>query len=214
MSELTTLAGGGTAPTPAVTKQPLPPIIDGDYLIDVIPYHGDLDPNSRFFLSYFWQRLHDDGLLDLYFPGAGDKSYCTFVKLFSSNTRIVIVVRKVPTTGDIVDTIGFATWDALQLGPALVGHAGFIFLKEFWNRHTTLAAAKRIERFWFDDESPRLDMALGIIAEDNRMAQMLMHRLGWVQAGVLPGLHEYAGKPSNATIWYLTREEFEAQESR
>lgn len=213
MSELGTLAGGSATPAPETPTQKQPPIIDGDYEIDVIPYHGDKDPNSRFFLSYFWQRLHEDGTLDLYFPGAGDKSYCTFVKLFSSATYIVIVVRKDITTGEIVDTIGFASWDQLQLGAATVGHAGFIFLKEFWNRHTTLAAARRIERYWFDNMPETLDMVMGIIAEANRPAQMLMHRLGWIQAGVLPGMHEYAGKPSDATIWYLQRAEFARLES-
>lgn len=214
MSELGTLAGGSTpsaSETPTPAKQP--PIIDGEFEIDVVPYHGDADPNARFFLSFFWQRLHDDGLLELYFPGMGDKSYCTFVKLMSSGTHILIVVKKDRVSGDILDTIGFASWDQLQLGTATVGHAGFIFLRDYWNKHTTLAAARRIERYWFENMPAALDTVLGIIAEDNRLAQRFMHNLGWIQAGVLPGMHEYAGKQSDATIWYLTRAEFSRLEA-
>jgi RimJ/RimL family protein N-acetyltransferase len=207
MSDLEKLAGLAAAPM-TEPPTPAPPIIDGDYEIDVVPYHGDLDPNAAYFLHYFWKRLLDDGLMELYFPGMGDKSYCTFVKLFSSATNIVIVVRKDIATKEIVDTIGFASWDQLRLGVATVGHAGFIFLKEFWNRHTTLAAARRIERYWFDNMPETLDTVMGIIALDNRLAQRFMHNLGWVQAGVLPGMHEYAGKQSDATIWYLTRADF------
>lgn len=188
-------------------EEPRPPRIelgDGDY-VDVVFYHGDGDPEADRALPYFWRKLMEDDLLQLYYPSDTDRSFCTFVKMVSSQiTRVLFVVIK-DAKGEVKDFMGLATWEPIQFGPSLLGHAGFIFLREYWQREITLAAGRRILSAWFDEFPQPLDIAVGIIAEDNVLANRFVQRLGWTRVGVLPGCQQYAGKPSDAVLWQVTR---------
>lgn len=195
---------------PSVTK-PEPParlMDEGDWM-DVLPYHADNDPNADHFLFWLWHRLKDDGLLALYFPHDQERSYPTMVKLMSAPvTRVILVVLK-SEDGQVKDVVGFATWEPLQMGPATVGHAGFIFLKKYWQRHASLEAGKRIMRHWFTETEPKLDVAIGLIAATNTLANRYVQGLGWTRLGDLPGCQQYAGEQTDAIMWRMTRVEFE-----
>jgi len=219
MSTLSTLAGGGAkeekvVATPVTSITGSRPRIVGlkpGEWVDVIPYNATLDQNAPQFLFWFWERLQKSGLLKLYFPHSSEGSFPAFVALMSGSTNVILVVVK-NEQGEIQDTMGFATWDMMQLGLAMVGCAGFIFLPEYWDARATTEAARRIERMWFDEMPQHLDLLVGIIAKDNLAAQRFMPRIGWTLSGSLPGAHLYAGQPSDATIWYQTRAQFESQE--
>jgi len=182
---------------------------NGDY-VDVVFYHGDGDPQASRAIPWFWQKLMADDLLKLYYPSDTERSFCTFAKMVSSPvTRVLMVVVKDPN-GDVKDFMGLATYEPLQFGPALVGHAGFIFLKDYWHREVTLAAGRRIMQAWFEEfPEPRLDIAVGIIAKDNIMANRYVQALGWTRVGELPGCQQYAGEQCDAVLWQITKEKFE-----
>lgn len=215
MSTLSTLAGN-TNGSAAVTERKLPArperirgLKPGER-VDVLTYDARLDPQSRRFLYWFWGRLHDAGLLALYFPHDTEASFPEFVKMLSGGTNVILVLVK-NEAGEVVDTLGLATWGPMQLGLSQVGCAGFLFLPEFWDAKATVEAAHRIEQLWFEEMPQKLDLLLGIIARDNVLAQRFMSRIGWTLSGSLPGCHLYAGQRSDATIWYLTREQFEKE---
>lgn len=198
-------------------SKPTPPtdIRDGDWIVDVIPYHADNDSMAYQMLPWLWKRLKDDGLLDLYYPDLADKSFPTFVKMLSSPvTRVILVVLRNPEKRDEVkDVIGFATWEPLRFGPATLGHAGFIFLKKYWDRVTSIEAGWRIMEWWFDRNDEPLDVALGLIALTNVLANRYVQRLGWTRMGVLPGCQQYEGKQTDAVQWIMTRAEYESKKA-
>lgn len=208
MSTLDTLAGSLPTPTSTTSRPPqekLKGIKEGEY-VDVAPYDAR-DPNADKFLPWFWNKLKSEGLVDLYFPGSAEDGFCDFVKLMSGPTRVVLVVIKSEEKKEIRDVVGLATWDALSFGVANVGMAGFIFFREFWDRHTTAQAARRIMKLWFDEL--KLDALIGIVARDNVLANAFMRKVGWTLKCELPRMHVYLGKPSDACLWYVGREEFE-----
>jgi len=203
MSTLSTLAGEGE---PKRERPKIRGIKDGEW-IDVIPYSAHFDPNADKFLPWFWNRLKTDGLVELYFPDGKETGFASFVGLMSSNvTKVVLVVVK-GTDGLVVDTVGIATWDPLKMGMISVGIAGFIFLRDYWERHASLAAARRIMQMWFDEL--KLNVLLGLIAKDNHLANRFVQRAGWTLQGSLPMLHAYQGEISDSQMWTITREEFE-----
>ncbi|TAK82235.1 MAG: N-acetyltransferase [Aquabacterium sp.] len=190
-----------TAKTP--TSAPRIELSDGDY-VDVVFYHGDNDPDAARALPWFWNRLMADDLLKLYYPAETDRSFCTFVKMVSSpGIRVLFVVVK-DSSGDVKDFMGLATWEPMQFGPSTLGHAGFIFLKDFWHRDITLRAGRRIMQAWFEEFPQPLDIAVGIIAKDNILANRYVQQLGWTKVGILPNCQQYGGKPSDAVIWQVT----------
>src|SRR5262249_48872442 len=177
--------------------------------VDVVFYHGDGDPNAEKALPYFWRKLMEDDLLKLYYPSDTDRSFCTFVKMVSSPlTRCLFVVIK-NRDHDVKDFMGIATWEPLHMGPALVGHAGFIFLKTYWDRHITIAAGKRIMECWFEEFPEPLDVAVGLIAEDNILANRYVQSLGWTKLGKLPNCQQWGGVPSDAVIWRVTKDDYQ-----
>jgi RimJ/RimL family protein N-acetyltransferase len=212
MSTLSTLAG--TTPTPAPqpkpVREPIRGLREGEW-VDVLPYDARFDPMSRHFLWWLWDKLHTSGLLALYYPHDTEASFPEMVKMFSGGTNVILVVVK-NEKGEIQDLLGFATWGPMQLGLAQVGCCGFIFLPDYWQARATSEAATRIMRMWFDES--KLDLLVGIIAKDNVLAQRFMSRIGWQLSGSLPNAHLYSGKPSDATIWYMTREAFESKEKQ
>ena len=214
MSTLSTLAGASPvadrkAPAAPAHPERIRGLKEGEW-VDVITYDARLDPNSRHFLFWFWGRLHEAGVLALYFPHDTEASFPEFVKMLSGGTNVILVLVK-DADGKVQDTLGLATWGPMQLGLSQVGCAGFIFLPQYWDAKATSEAARRIEQLWFNEMPAKLDLLIGIIAKDNILAQRFMTRIGWTLSGTLPGCHLYASKQSDATIWYLTREQFEKE---
>jgi RimJ/RimL family protein N-acetyltransferase len=189
-------------------KEPERPRIelgDGDY-VDVVFYHGDGDAEADRAIPWFWRKLMEDDLLKLYYPSDTERSFCTFAKMVSSQvTRVLFVVIK-DKNDEVKDFMGLATWEPMSFGPSLLGHAGFLFLKDYWHRDITLRAGRRITMAWFEEFPQPLDIAVGIIAEENLLANRYVQRLGWTRVGVLPNCQQYAGKPSDAVLWQITRD--------
>lgn len=205
-SILDRLANGADTSEPV--KPAAQPIVDGKGSIDVVAYDGNADPNSAAFLPWLWRRLVEDGVVSLYFPGAEQTGFAAFVKLFSSGTPILVVYKR-NEAGEIIDVVGFATLEIMQFGQAMAAHAGFIFLKKFWDHHASGEAAQRIMQTWFKWEAPRIDVIIGIIAERNVLARRFLQRIGWAHSGNIPFIHQYNGEKSDASVWYVTREKFE-----
>lgn len=176
--------------------------------ISVVPYNAALDPNADKFLPWFWNRLKEDGLIGLYFPGAEDTGFSMFVKLLSGETRVLLVVKQ-NENGEIVDTVGFSTIGPMAIGGTMAAYAGFIFLKDHWERKTTLAAAKTIMDAWFTNQEVHLDVVMGVVADDNVLAKRFLTQVGWKHAGDIPYLAEYIGNRCAATFWFITREMWE-----
>jgi RimJ/RimL family protein N-acetyltransferase len=186
---------------------------DGDH-VDVVPYNAYQDPQcAHYGLTWFWDRLREHGLLRLYYPELADddRLFPTFVRMMSSEaTKVILVVLK-DGEGQVKDLIGISTWEPLRFGPSMLGHAGFIFREKYWNRQTTLEAGQRIMSYWFAEAEPKLDLAVGLIARDNVLAQRYVRALGWTEGGWLPNSQQYDGKPCDAIIWHITREQFNAK---
>lgn len=198
---------------PQTAKPQPPPKIElgnGDY-VDVLPYNAYNDPNCRQFLFWFYDRMRENGLLRLYYPDLtdDDKMYPTFVRMLSSEvTHILLVVVK-DSKGEVKDVIGLSSWEAMKLGPATVGHCGFIFRQEYWTRKTTIAAGHKILEWWFEHAEPRLDIAIGLIAEDNTLALRYVQGLGWDRLGVLDGCQQWNNKQCDAVMYKYTRGQYE-----
>jgi RimJ/RimL family protein N-acetyltransferase len=179
--------------------------------VEVFPYTAHADPQANLFLPWFWNRLKEDGLLNLYFPNDVERSFATFAAMMSGGARILLVALVDEATGLATDTIGFASWTPMMLGLSMVGNAGFIYLKDFWEQSITLAAGRRIEKMWFEEMEPKLDLAVGIIAKNNVLARRYINRLGWKKCGELPGIQQYAGEQADGEIWFVSRSQYESR---
>lgn len=199
-------------------------IREGNLVLDVIPYNAANDPQAHLFLPWFWKRLKDDGVISLYFPGDADCSFGPFVALFNDTSvhKLLFVTADAPLRRDgafvegefkptVKDAVGFATWAPMNLGGKLVGNAGFIFLRDYWDRHTTVLATRRGMKFWFEEMTPRLDMAIGMNPLGNILVQRFLPRIGWTRMGTIPIPQYYASAYSDMALWYITREQFESQ---
>lgn len=185
---------------------------DGHY-VDVIPYNAYFDEKCRHWLFWLYDKLREDDLLRLYYPNIDgtDKAYPMFVRMMSSDTtQVLLVVLKDKQTEEVAGLVGIATWERMQFGPSTLGHAGFIFLRQYWDHRTSLDAGRRILQFWFDEMPQPLDIAVGIIAKLNTLANRFVQRLGWTKVGELPNCQQYGGEPCDACIWQITRSTYEA----
>ena len=212
---MSTLASLVEPPRPKAATPDAPPPVriayDDSKYVDVIPYNAYHDDRCRHWLFWLYDKLREDDLLRLYYPNvdATDRSYPMFVRMMSSDTtQVLLVVLKDKATDEVVSLVGIATWERMQFGPSTLGHAGFIFLRDYWDHRTSLAAGQRIMQFWFEEMPDKLDIAVGIIAKDNIPANRFVHRLGWTRVGELPACQQYAGEPSDAVIWQCTRQRY------
>lgn len=209
MSTLGTLAGATPVQTPETPKHdrvPIRGIKNGEH-VEVIPYDGRMDKAADKFLPWFWNRLKDSGLLELYYPGMGATSFTTFARMLSGDVKVILFVI-MDDAREVQDCVGFATWSPLDFAGYLVGNAGFIFLPEYWDRQTTVDATKVGMKFWFDEMTPRLDLAVGMNPEGNHLVQRFLHRIGWTRVGTLPIPQLYAGQSSDTVLWYYTRAQY------
>lgn len=215
MSTFDTLAGPSTPPVNGskVKREPHPirGVREGE-TIHAVPYTA-YSKDSDYFLSWLWRRLKAANLLELYFPGLGELSFPAMVELFSGARGIKVILILVKNAqGEVVDVLGIATWEPMQIGTVQTCYAGFIFLPEYWDRHSTVEAAKQGMRYWFYEMEPRMEVILGVNPEGNHLVQRFLHRLGWTRVGTLPIPQWYEGKPSDTVIWYITRAQFDAME--
>jgi len=197
-------------------QEPLPVdriAYDGDKYVDVIPYNAYFDDKCRHWLFFLYDELRKDDLLRLYYPNidGSDRAYPMFVRMMSSDTtQVLLVVLKDKQTDDVAGLVGIATWERMQFGPSTLGHAGFIFLKDFWDHRTSMAAGRRILDYWFKEMPQPLDITVGIIAKLNVLANRFVSRLGWTKVGELPNCQQYGGEACDAVIWQITRSAYEA----
>jgi RimJ/RimL family protein N-acetyltransferase len=185
---------------------------DGDKYVDVIPYNAYFDDKCRHWLFWLYDKLREDDLLRLYYPNidGSDRAYPMFVRMMSSDTtQVLLVVLKDKQTDEVAGLVGIATWERMQFGPSTLGHAGFIFLRSYWDHNTSMAAGNRIMEYWFREMPEPLDITVGIIAGLNVLANRFVHRLGWQRVGTLPNCQQYGGEPCEAIIWQITRQRFE-----
>ena len=173
--------------------------------VTVIPYNALFDKESDKFLPWFWQRLKEDGLVSLYYPGQEDTGFAHFVRMLSGGAQVAIIVAN-DDAKQPGKPIGFVSWEPLALGSKVTASAGFIFLKEFWDHKHSTDAANAIMKYWFTQTD--IEVVLGIIASENHLAQRFMKRIGWNLRGTLPGCHLWAGKSCDATIWCITKENY------
>jgi len=205
-------------------------IRDGERIVDIIPYNASVDPTAFAFLPFLWKRLLDDGLLSLYSFNDPETSFGSFVTLFNdSAVWKLLFVLKDPSDLDedgqpkITDCFGFATWTLSPMYGQMVGTIGFIFLKDYWGREATLAAARAGMRYWFetmqvpyggDGEMTNMDVAIGYNPLANRMVQQFLPRLGWTRClPPIPIPAYYDGGTSDTVIWFITKESFEQSEA-
>lgn len=214
MSTLASLVEPASPKTKAAEPTPPPSHIsyDDSKYVDVIPYNAYFDDNCRHWLFWLYDTLRKDDLLRLYYPNIDgtDRAYPMFVRMMSSDTtQVLLVVLKDKATDDVAGLVGIATWERLQFGPSTLGHAGFIFLKDYWDHRTSMAAGQRIMEYWFREMQQPLDITVGIIAKSNVLANRFVQRLGWTRVGELPNCQQYGGEPSDAVIWQITRSRYE-----
>lgn len=174
-----------------------------DEEIIVVPYDASIDPEAHRFLPFFWNSLKEDGLTEVYFPGDAETGFSRFVYLLSGGEEVLIVGKK---TTKQLDIVGFASWTQLPFGQSASILAGFVFLKKYWDHKISDAAAEKIMRHWFEER--KYDVALGFVSSLNRPALKFLTRNKWEQAGTIPKLHEFHGKPTDAVMFHMTRERF------
>lgn len=213
---MSTLASLVSPPAPKAAAPEPPPTsriaYDDSKYVDVIPYNAYFDERCREWLYWLYNKLREDDLLRLYYPNVDgtDRSYPMFVRMMSSDTtQVLLVVLKDKATDEVAGLVGIATWERMQFGPSTLGHAGFIFLRDYWDHQTSMAAGHRIMQFWFEEMPEKLDIACGIIAKLNVLANRFVMRLGWTRVGELPNCQQYGGEPCDAVIWQITRQRYE-----
>jgi RimJ/RimL family protein N-acetyltransferase len=212
LSQLVEPVKSGTKPKAKEPDTPGRIAYDNDKYVDVIPYNAYFDDNCRNWLFWLYDKLREDDLLRLYYPNVNgtDRSYPMFVRMMSSDvTQVLLVVLKDKQTDEVASLVGLATWERMSLGPSTVGHAGFIFLRQYWDHHTSMAAGQRILKYWFEEMPQKLDIAVGIIAKLNVLANRFVKRLGWTLVGELPNCQQYGGEPCDAVMWQITRSAYE-----
>lgn len=199
MSLLDTLAGNTQALEPQDSR-PLP-------AVRLVPYNALDDPQADAFLPYMWKRMQKDDLVDYYFPGQKDTGFATFVRLFSGDGNVALVVTDA-TTHQWDDTIaGFVTWTPQHMGASDVLIAGFIFFREFWDHSTTDAAGAESFKFWF--ERTPASVVLGVCPALHTTALRYNRRIGLREVGRIPMAHVFKGVPCDAMLVAITRAEWE-----
>lgn len=205
---LSQLAGEGhTRPEVARTKA-AQKLQHGQTDIAVIPYNASFHDDAQNFLPFLWNKLKEDGLIELYFPGESKTGFANFVRLMSGDSKILLVVGK-DNAGKLDKAIGFASWRPMPFGATQAGMAGFVFLREFWDGKITDVAAQRIMEHWFDSE--QMDLMIGCVADLNHPANKFMERIGWAKVGIVPMAHIYKGVQCGSVIWQITKDVYKAR---
>lgn len=195
-STLDVLAG---TTAPAISPQSHPHV-------RVVPYNAIHDTQADAFLSYLWKRMQRDDLVDYYFPGQRDTGFASFVRLFSGDGNVALIVTD-DQSGQWDKTIaGFITWSPSVMGASEVLIAGFIFFREFWDKHTTDEAGARSFDFWFSQTQAKV--ILGVCPSEHVTALRYNKRIGLHEIGRIPLAHIFKGQPCDAVLVAITRDEW------
>lgn len=207
-SLLDTLAGTTSTASATVTVTPLPST-SSHTGVRVVPYDARLDTQADAMLSWMWQRMRDDDLVDYYFPGQKDTGFATFVRLFSGDAQVALFVTDA-TTHQWEDTIaGFITWTVQRWGASDVIVAGFIFFRKFWDHHTTDDAATEAFKHWFTETQAQV--VLGVCPATHATAMRYNKRIGLHEIGRIPLAHVYKGETCDAVLMAITRDDWTAK---
>jgi RimJ/RimL family protein N-acetyltransferase len=161
-------------------------------------------------LSWMWQRMRDDDLVDYYFPGQRDTGFATFVRLFSGDAQTALFVTDA-TNHQWEDTIaGFITWTVQRWGASDVIVAGFIFFRKFWDQHTTDEAGAVAFKNWFTETKAQVIM--GTCPSLHTTAIRYNKRMGLHEIGRIPKAHIFKGETCDALLMAITREEWQAKQ--
>jgi RimJ/RimL family protein N-acetyltransferase len=175
--------------------------------VRVIPYNAVHDTQADAFLPYIWQRMQQDDLVDYYFPGQKDTGFASFVRLFSGDGQVALLVTD-DTSGQWNKTIaGFITWTPSIMGTSEVIIAGFIFFREFWDMHTTDEGGALAFQYWFTETQAKV--VLGSCPSLHAAALRYNKRIGLRETGRIPSAHIYKGQSCDAVLMCITREEWE-----
>lgn len=203
MSILDTLAGTGTTDTTHEDANP-----SSTPHVRVVPYNALFDPQADAFLSWLWQRMRRDDLVDYYFPGQRDTGFATFVRLMSGDANVALIVTDAMTK-QWNDTIaGFITWTPSRMGASDIIIAGFIFFHEHWGRATDDAARASFEH-WFT--ATEAQVVLGVCPSLHKLAIRYNLRIGLHEVGRIPLAHIYKGEPCDAILFAMTRDGWRAK---
>jgi RimJ/RimL family protein N-acetyltransferase len=173
----------------------------------VIPYNANYDKDASSFLTWLWNRLRTEGLVEHYFPGEGETGFASLVKLFSGEGTQVAVVTTVTLDGQSDKMAGFITWSTMPLGAKNVAMAGFIFFREFWDHKTTDDAGAAAFEFWFTKTDN--EIVVGACPSLNRTAMRYNARIGLKEVGRIPTAHLFSGHECDAVLWCITKQQWQ-----
>jgi len=174
--------------------------------VEVIPYNACADPEAKHFLPWCWQKMQDDDLVDLYFPGQRDTGFATFVRMFSGDANVAIFKAGDESLGNTWEARipGFITWTPLPMGACNSISAGFIFFRKWWGHGITDEAARAAFTFWFDKLN--VDIVLGSCPSLHKLAIRYNERVGLKEIGRIPKGHLYKEKVCDAILYAMTRD--------
>jgi hypothetical protein len=168
-------------------------------VIPYVPIDGIWTMTDDLVASVF-DLLVDQGLVDTVFRDGTMQSQEQFLKFCKNPQRVLCFIA------DEKECVGLA-W----LMPVSDHHAfaHFCFLKNIWGSRTS-EVANLILDYWFSfgGDDPLLDVIIGVIPADNRMANNFLRRINWTTLGEIPHMfRDPFGVKSDALIHYVTREQ-------
>jgi len=181
---------------------PAPPESGATYEIVVLPYLADSDELGSVRLPVFWQRLHEEGIFELFFHDHPDMSFSRFVRSLTQPDDLIFMIGKSWSDGRI-EHMGMATLSQI-LDNSLTKRAvaGFLFFKAYWNHRDADEAGRKVISMWFNEL--KLKTIAGLTPKVNRPALAYIHRLGFVSIGEMPDFCLFKGRSVPATVSYLT----------
>jgi RimJ/RimL family protein N-acetyltransferase len=201
MSVLDTLTG-------TAAQHPVPPSSPAAArTVTIVPYNARVDAQASDFLPWMWKRMQKDDLVDYYFPGQSATGYADFVRLFSGDGNVALVVLPDSSHQWEKTIAGFVTWVPSRMGAADVIIAGCVFFREFWDHVTTDATAVESFKFWFTEA--RAQVVLGVCPALHVAIARFNKRVGFREIGRIPQAHLYKGEVCDAVLWAITRQEWE-----
>lgn len=147
--------------------------------------------------GYIWNKIEEQGLVDLVFCNDGVTSAYEFIALMKKSMPTIVMDM------DRTEPVAVA-WLA-DLMPNF-GFAHFVFFKEIWGTGEPHNIGMDILDFWFNTLNMKL--ILGVIPEFNKHAIKYADGLGMVMMDTIPHLVMVKGEDSPGVLGYLTKEMF------
>jgi len=147
--------------------------------------------------------------VDYYFPGQRDTGFATFVRLFSGDAQVALFTVDDPAKQWDNTVAGFITWTPSRMGASEVIIAGFIFFRKFWDGRITTEAGRVAFDHWF--KQTEAQVVLGVCPSEHFTAIRYNKRIGLHEIGRIPRAHVYKGKPCDAILYAITREEWKGR---